>query len=236
MHYRFIRFLTILCIGMMLICGATACGSGTAKAEKESRRLAALDKRQIPLYLQDLEREDSIGSFYKNRSTKDATLDFFTGITGSSVIAEVILDSALNYEVSPALAFALAYEESKFEVSAMNKNADSIDRGLFQLNSKSFPKLTVKEFYDPAVNARNGVSHLRFCLDSGGNEVAALAMYNAGHGKVTRGATPRKTLDYVYRVLSYQEKISALFDAKVARADRGFMARFGLGFAAGPAR
>jgi len=190
----------------------------------------------MALYLQDSARTDSIAAFYENATTRKATLSFFSDLAGSSVIAELILDNALHYDVPPSLAFALAYEESKFEVSAMNKNADSIDRGLFQLNSKSFPKLTVQEFYDPAVNARNGVSHLRFCLDSGGNEVAALAMYNAGHGKVSRGATPRKTLDYVYRILSTEEKIAELFDAKVARADRGLMSRLGLGFAAGLAR
>ena len=98
----------------------------------------------------------------------------------------------------------------------MNRNADSVDRGIFQLNSKTFPKLATEAFYDPAINAKYGLSHLQHCLRSGGNEVAALAMYNAGNGRVDRGATPRKTLDYVYRVLKYKDNIDSLFAARVA--------------------
>jgi soluble lytic murein transglycosylase-like protein len=132
----------------------------------------------------------------------------------------VILDSSGSFGVRPSLAFALALEESDFRVDAFNKNGDSVDRGLFQLNSKSYPKLKLQDFYDPATNARYGIAHLKSCLSQAGNEVAALAMYNAGNGRVERGATPKKTLNYVSRILAYEDNISSLFAAKVMTSAR----------------
>jgi soluble lytic murein transglycosylase-like protein len=152
--------------------------------------------------------------------TRDATLQFFTTLTKSANVARVILDNAAKYKVRPSLAFALALEESDFKVDAFNKNGSSVDRGLFQLNSKSYPKLEVQDFYDPGINARYGISHLKGCLSEAGNEVAALAMYNAGTSRVTKGATPKKTLNYVSRILAYEDNISSLFAAKVMTSPR----------------
>jgi hypothetical protein len=61
-------------------------------------------------------------------------------------------------------------------------------------------------------------------------------MYNAGNGRVDRGATPRKTLDYVYRILKYQENIASLFAARVVAqaAPRGSWGRLSLGFIQAP--
>jgi hypothetical protein len=44
------------------------------------------------------------------------------------------------------------------------------------------------------------LEYFRYCLDKGGNEVAALAMYNAGPGRVSGIGTPRITLDYISRI------------------------------------
>jgi Soluble lytic murein transglycosylase and related regulatory proteins (some contain LysM/invasin domains) len=158
---------------------------------------------------------DPIAPYYKDPATKEATLQFFGSLARSENVARVILDNAAKYGVRPSLAFALALEESDFRIDAVNKNGDSVDRGLFQLNSKSYPKLSIQDFYDPDLNARYGISHLRGCLDEAGNEVAGLAMYNAGNGRVARGATPKKTLNYVSRILAYEDNISSLFAAKV---------------------
>lgn len=220
MSRRFMRFCCILSGLIVCLVSLASCTriAFHPDLEQEMLRLAALDESQIPEYLRDLDREDTIGSFYRDDTTKEATLAFFTTLAHSTVVAKAILDNAERYGVPAALAFALAFEESRFEVNALHRNADSVDRGLFQLNSKSFPKLEIADFYNPDINAKNGVSHLQYCLRTAGNEVTALAMYNAGNGRVDRGATPRKTLDYVYRVLKYQENIASLFAAKVVAA------------------
>ena len=142
---------------------------------------------------------------YRSDKTRDAVFDFYSGLTGNRDIAEIILKYADQNNISPSLAFAIAWEESRFQPKAVNRNADSIDRGLFQLNSKAFASLSAEEMFNPEINAKNGLSHLRYCIDQSGNEVAALAMYNAGTTAVRNGRTPKRTLDYVSRILSFRE-------------------------------
>lgn len=180
----------------------------------------SLNEKELSRYLESLDRQDPITPRYLDPATKDATLQFFSSLTRSENVARVILDNAQKYSVRPSLAFALALEESDFRVDAMNKNGDSVDRGLFQLNSKSYPKLEISDFYDPATNARFGISHLKGCLSDAGNEVAALAMYNAGNGRVVRGETPKRTLNYISRILAYENNISSLFAAKILASER----------------
>jgi soluble lytic murein transglycosylase-like protein len=167
-------------------------------------------------YLHELDARDAITPYLQDEGTRKDAAQFFASLVHSETIADTVLENAGKNGIRPSLAFALAFEESRFKANAVHDNGDSIDRGLFQLNSKSFPKLSETQVFDPEVNARYGLAHLRFCLDEGGNEVAGLAMYNAGNGRVGRGATPRKTLDYVYRVLAYESNIVDLFSARVA--------------------
>jgi len=92
------------------------------------------------------------------------------------------------------------------------KNRDgSIDRGLFQLNNRTFPHLELQAYFSPDVNSWHGMSHLRFCLDTGRTEIAALAMYNAGTGRVSVSGTPKTTLDYISRILENKSKIENSF-------------------------
>lgn len=181
----------------------------------ELLRLASLSSTELPSVLTNLERSDSIGEYYRDESTKEAVLSFCSELTGSREVAQSILENSLKYKVPAGLAFALAYEESRFNPAAFNDNGTSVDRGLFQLNSKSFPKLQISDFYDPETSARNGLSHFAYCLETGGNEVAALAMYNAGSGRVAKDGTPHRTLDYIFRITKYRENISSLFAARV---------------------
>ena len=96
----------------------------------------------------------------------------------------------------------------------MNFNRSSVDRGLFQLNSRSFRFLKEKDFFDPETNAKYGTAHLRFCLDRGENEIVALAMYNAGTIGVKTG-TPLSTLKYVARVEEYKDYLDSRFRKEV---------------------
>jgi soluble lytic murein transglycosylase-like protein len=164
------------------------------------------------------ENEDLILASYMNPALRDEVLVFFKGITGSLEVAEaILLNSSLN-NVPPSLAFALCAEESAYNPRAFNRNRNNTeDRGLFQLNSATFPKMSIDEFYDPARNAQNGLSHLRWCLDKAGTEVAALAMYNAGHNRVSSAGTPKSTLDYISRILKRGQRIEGLFMAEYVR-------------------
>jgi hypothetical protein len=158
-------------------------------------------------------QKDSILTAYLDEGRQDGVIAFFATLIRSEVLAAAILSNAAAYNIAPSLAFALCWAESRFNPQAVNRgNRDaSIDRGLFQLNSNSFPHLSDAEFFNPGINAQYGMAHLRWCLDTGGSVVAGLAMYNAGTGRVSAGSTPKKTLDYVSHILASQRKIEEAF-------------------------
>jgi soluble lytic murein transglycosylase-like protein len=166
--------------------------------------------------LESLEKSDPIMEYYRNESSRSEVLAFFSALVQSEEIAGAILTNADIFDIPPALAFALCWGESRFNPLAVNrKNHNAtIDRGLFQLNNKSFPKLREVEFFNPGVNAYYGMAHLRWCLNIGGSEVAGLAMYNAGTNRVKAGSTPRQTLDHISRILQFQNGIESLFQAE----------------------
>lgn len=155
-------------------------------------------------------------SLYRQPNSRAAVEWFYLHVTGNRETAMAILEEAEKNDIPLSLAFALAYTESHYNVNAVNKNRNSsIDRGLFQLNNRSFPQLKEEDFFNPAVSAKYGMSHLRFCMNVAGNEVAALAMYNAGTGKVRADSTPQVTLNYVGKIMAYQDKLDKLFADEV---------------------
>jgi hypothetical protein len=164
-------------------------------------------------------KTDRLMEWYRDEASKGLVIAFFSELTGSSEIAQAVLAQADAFNISPALAFSLAWQESKYNALAESrKNGnESVDRGLFQLNSYSFPELGETEFFDPVINAYYGMSHLRWCLDTGGSEVSALAMYNAGLRRVSTGGTPKRTLDYISRVLQLKSDIEILFENECLR-------------------
>lgn len=158
---------------------------------------------------------DPILAAYRN-GEEERVLTFFTALCGSSELAALVLNYASEYDIGPALAFALCWEESRYRTYAVNRNTNgSIDRGLFQLNSRSFPELSVEDFFDPEINVQYAMSYLRWCLDKGGSELSGLAMYNVGTGRVNGGGAPKVTLDYISRIISYRKGIEALFNAEI---------------------
>ena len=161
--------------------------------------------------------EDSGLSLYRQSVSRGAVEKFYTCIAHNKNVALAILSEADNNDIPLSLAFALAYTESRYNPEAVNSNSNSTtDRGLFQLNSNSFPALTEADFFDPYISAKYGMSHLKFCLRSAGNEVSALAMYNAGTGRVRSNKTPQSTLNYVGKIMTYQKMLESLFADEVA--------------------
>lgn len=166
-------------------------------------RSLIFDTKEVP---------DLILDAYRNYVYHDKVIAFFGAIVNSNELAALILQEAEIHNVSPSLVFALSWEESRFNQKAVNRNVNnSIDRGLFQLNSSSFPKLKESDFFDPEINTRNAMAHLKWCLDYANSEVAGLAMYNAGLNRVRNGTTPKKTLDYVSRILRNSSRIEEFF-------------------------
>jgi hypothetical protein len=161
-------------------------------------------------------RPDFILSSYRDEASRNQVVDFFSRIVKSPELAAIILTNADSFNISPSLAFALCWEESRYNAQAVNRNNrnGTVDRGLFQLNGPSFPQIQEEDFFNPSINAYYGMAHLRWCIDSGGSVIAGLAMYNAGTTRVQQNNTPKNTLDYISRVLEYQSCIEEFFRSK----------------------
>lgn len=140
--------------------------------------------------------------------------DFLKSKVGSTEISSVIFRETRKNELPISLTLALAWAESRFDPMAVNRNETTVDRGLYQLNNRSFPELTEAEFFDPSVNADHGIAYLKYCLERGENEITALAMYNAGPTRVSERGAPRVTLTYIDKIFTYREALDRDFREK----------------------
>jgi soluble lytic murein transglycosylase len=99
---------------------------------------------------------------------------------------DIIRQQAARFDIDPALIAAIINQESGFS----DQTSDAGARGLMQITPETgdqIEKLSGGETFvyddlsDPDLNIRYGTFYLRHLLDRfGGNEVAALAAYNAG--------------------------------------------------------
>jgi soluble lytic murein transglycosylase len=132
---------------------------------------------------------------------------------------DIIRQQARRRDIDPALIAALIYAESRFHDQTSHAGA----RGLMQITpgtAKAIERLSggttfvPDDLADPDINIRYGTFYLKLLLDHyRGNEVAALAAYNAGQTNVDAwgGADLglddirfRETRGYVDQVLDKQ--------------------------------
>lgn len=221
---RFIRTgMFKICTSVGLCMALTTCSivSPLLEVEQESHKelVERILSRPQPRFPTTVYNPDSdpVAQLYRNDRTSKQVMEFFLDLTGSERVTQAILDNSIEQGVPIPLAFALAWMESRYKtsLSSTNKNR-SVDRGLFQLNSSSFPHLSHAEVFDPHVNAKNGLAYLRFCLSYSGNEVAALAMYNAGLPRVAKARTPASTYIYIEKILAKRDEIVLRLDDSIA--------------------
>ena len=153
--------------------------------------------------------------YYRNPFSKYFVIEFYNKITKNEIVTRAILKYSDIYNIPLGMAFAIALTESGFNIKAINYNSDTIDRGLFQLNNTSFPKLKEKDFYNPDINAKNGLEYLRKCIDEHNDTTIALAMYNAGAYRVEKKGTPLVTLKYISHIRNRQDKIEEKFRKEI---------------------
>lgn len=185
-------------------------------SEPDAPPLSPIEYRNVALSYRN--KGDTTFNYLASPEARGDVLAFYSALIHSEEIATIILQEAERYGLSPSLAVALAWEESRFVPTAVNRNRTSIDRGLFQLNNRSFPQLAEEDFFDLETNVKHGLAHLKWCLDHAGNEVSGLAMYNAGTTRVRKNTTPQKTLNYVHRILSFKDGIDELFEEEMRHA------------------
>ena len=143
---------------------------------------------------------DAVLSLYRTPALRPEVLEYFSRVTENPKVAQTILEVCNRLSFPPALAFSIAWNESKFDPMAFNRNPDSVDRGLFQLNSKVFP-LSREAVYNLHTNTKHGLDFFKKIYDRTGNVADALAYYNSGIPNAESPHLPASTRDYIRRIL-----------------------------------
>ena len=137
---------------------------------------------------------------------------------------DIIRQQAAEKDLDPAMIAAVIYAESRFQDQESHAGA----LGLMQITPQTAHVIehlsggttfVTSDLSDPEINIRYGSFYLRYLLDHyDGNEVAALAAYNAGTGNVDRGGGAElelgdigfpETRAYVEQVLDKQRDYRA---------------------------
>ncbi|GMO60886.1 MAG: hypothetical protein Ta2A_06960 [Treponemataceae bacterium] len=222
----FSLFFALLCIVIMFFVPENTLASSDIQVTEEAFSIPPDDEddvdaeysAQFQNYVDEYRnRSDASTELYASINSRSAVEWFYAHIVGDKQLSSIILHAAEKYNISLTLAFSIAYNESHYKTTAQRTNPNgTIDRGLFQLNSRSFPTMNESEFFDPAKNAEQAMKFFRYCLNTAGNEITALAIYNAGAGRVETGGTPSMTLAYISHVISYRKTLDDLFYQEVA--------------------
>jgi hypothetical protein len=119
-------------------------------------------------------------------------------------IKQMIISEANRQGVDPALALAVAEQESRFNPNATS-SAGAM--GVMQLMPGTAKGLGVSNAYDPLENIRGGVTYLKQLLNRfGGDVTKTLWGYNAGPGNVLKNRLPTETAKYIVEVPKRMEK------------------------------
>ena len=114
---------------------------------------------------------------------------------------DVIRQQSRDKNLDPALVAAVIYRESKFRDVTSSAGAKGLMQILpstaqFIAHRSGGTQFEVRDLADPQINISYGSWYLRYLLDRyDGNEVAAVAAYNAGHERVDDWGGGRLTLD-----------------------------------------
>ena len=114
---------------------------------------------------------------------------------------DVIRQQSRDKNLDPALVAAVIYRESKFRDETSSAGAKGLMQILpstaqFIAHRSGGTQFEVRDLADPQINISYGSWYLRYLLDRyDGNEVAAVAAYNAGHERVDDWGGGRLTLD-----------------------------------------
>jgi len=116
---------------------------------------------------------------------------------------DIIRQQAADKQVDASLIAAVIYAESRFRDQTSRAGA----RGLMQITPTTANEIErlsggttfkLADLGDPEINIRYGTFYLRELLNRyGGNEVAALAAYNAGPSQVEEWGGPNLTLEAI---------------------------------------
>jgi soluble lytic murein transglycosylase len=112
--------------------------------------------------------------------------------------ADVIRKQAAEKRLDPALVAAVIYAESKFEPRPSSAGAEGLmqilpETAYFIAHLSGGTQFTASDLATPSINVAYGTYYLRYLLDHfNGDEMLAVAAYNAGLANVDRASYARQ--------------------------------------------
>ena len=169
------------------------------------------------IVLSDRPLAASVGATYTVRNSAIRTTRAVASDT-QGLYDEVIESAAATHGVRPELVRAVIQVESGFNPRARSHKGAM---GLMQLMPATAADLGVDNPWDPVQNIHGGVAYLGSLIREFGDEVLALAAYNAGPGAVNRYGQQvppyRETQDYVQKITRRTDAMPVAGGARPAR-------------------
>lgn len=174
--------------------------------EKEKIVTEVIQKKIVQEYL----TRDNINDNLKNTLFLNGYLMLFNNSRRD--IIKIIVDTALRLKVPVNLAVALATVESRLNIYATNNTGNASygnDYGLFQLNSKSFPRV---KYFDPKENTLVALSYLKELYDKTGEWNSSIVYYNCGLKSVW---APTSSIKHLALVLEEEKNLDIIFSERM---------------------
>ena len=158
-------------------------GSRTARARGPR---AARRRRRLALFVLGLLAAGAIGVAVLGPIVQDAILEITLPLRHEDIIRQQAREKSLD----PSLVAAVIYRESKFRDQTSKAGAKGLmqilpDTAKFIARRSGGTQFELRDLANPQINISYGCWYLRYLLDRyGGNEIAAVAAYNAGHEHV----------------------------------------------------
>lgn len=165
---------------------ATRSDARGARAARTRGPRTARRRRRLAYLFVGLLAAAAIGVTVLGPIVHDAVLEITLPLRHEDIIRQQARDKNLD----PALVAAVIYRESKFRDQTSAAGAKGLmqilpDTAQFIAKRTGGTQFELRDLANPQVNISYGCWYLRYLLDRyGGNEVAAVAAYNAGHGHV----------------------------------------------------
>lgn len=167
------------------------------------------------IVLSDTPLTGGVSTYAVRNANNVRTTRSIAGADVEGIYDEAIESAAATHGVRPELVRAVIQVESGFNPRARSRVGAM---GLMQLMPATAAELGVDNPWDPVQNIHGGVAYLGSLIREFGDEVLALAAYNAGPGAVNRYGQRippyRETQDYVQKITRKTETMP------VARAGR----------------
>ena len=140
----------------------------------------------------------------EERNRMEEIYVFYDQYTRNRNITELLIEKAIEKEIPVNKLFALSNIESSFIPESINKNINnSIDYGLFQLNSKSFPHYSSSDLLNIHMNVDLATDFIKNKYEYYGNWEETFIAYNAGNTNKVHNST----IKYFVKLQECENKI-----------------------------